>query len=154
MLHITLGQQQLLSMLPSIWNPGWWHRLHLGHDPLKLGLWHDTRHFHSHCLGQRQSHGKAWHHCNRAASQEGNWNIWYTCSVVPALRANEKEWWEIPGPNSKKKINKDRSHSTLQNQLGPYSANSELTQKSRGGELIFCLWYAQKKPSDDNFAHL
>lgn len=38
-----------------------------------------------------------------------------------------------------KKVNKDCSHSTPENQLGPYSANSELAQKSRGGELIFCL---------------
>ena len=37
----------------------------------------------------------------------------------------------------KKKKNKDHSHSTPENQLGPYSANSELAQKSRGGELIF-----------------
>ena len=138
--HVTLGQQQLLSMSPSIWNPGWWRRLRLGHCPLKLGLWHDTRYFHSYCLGQRQSHDQAWPHCNRDAPQQGNWNIWYTCSVVSALGANERENYgrlQVQTPRKKKNNNKDHSHSTPENQLGPYSANSELAQKSRGGELIF-----------------
>lgn len=70
------------------------------------------------------------------------------CSMVLEIPVLWFQLWELMRERmmgdsrtklKEKKKNKDRSHSTPENQLGPYSANSELTQKSRGGELIFCL---------------
>lgn len=75
---------------------------------------------------------------NREAPQEG---VFYGSTPVlwfqlwELMRERMMGRFQDQTQKEKKKI-RTVLHSTPENQLGPYSANSELTQKSEGGELI------------------